>query len=717
MFSASVDSFKHSIICDDLQQAYFWLDEAYRTVSDSDTYYAYKAIDAYAKLLKYSVDASQSQEVLQSVADYFATRTDSFSLRMLAVAYSGLGTYWFIVDAEKSITYYDAARMYSAQVGDEVFAAYTVLLSSEAYEKDNHHIESAMLSRRILDNKVSEKYPILRFVAQLQLYKVYTQMRAPDMVKQYGDIIEREGFYLTDLYYEADFLFLKANHYLYIGKYEDALDCSLRLLQISELVGNAPKMWCLYLQSAKIYNYLGQYHEALRFIKICKDSPVYKHGVIFNSLYSSYHVDLFEALIYINMGNFEEAYAIIKKSNPPAKLKGMLEFGTGYYKCWESIYISRGDYHNAAHMLKKVNELHVRKYAQHAIQRSGDIDNLYQSDTTIISQDVMLVRKNSDLLSAKMKLILCGLIGLVIVVSMVLVRMLIIRYRRNESERIDIEQRERLEREVARQTKQLVQQKNEISNRNTDIVRSQAYARVIQEGVLPDISKFNYSEFRGSFIVYKIANVISSNLYWFRQFDKYIVVCCADCFEHGVPGSLIIMVGITILSDVTMHRSSFVASEIINDFNLSLIRMMPDVNQRNAMGVSVVIIDTVQRRFNVAALNSSFGMCIGGQMQYVMGSKTHFGYIDEDIEPVEYTDTFVDYSAGDSIYLYTDGVNSIVGGTAGEKLGQSRFREILNRSVGIPIEERGAHIEKWLNEWSRDAVQKVDYSIVGFELA
>ena len=362
------------------------------------------------------------------------------------------------------------------------------------------------------------------------------------------------------------------------------------------------------------------------------------------------------------------------------------------------------------------HNLHTNKYAQHSIQRSDDIDNIYQSDTTIINQDALLIRKNNDISSAKMKLILWGLIALVIVIFAILVRMIIVRYRRNERERIDIELRERLEREVARQTRQLVQQKNEISNRNNDILLSQSYARVIQEGVLPDISKFTYPEFSGSFIIYKPADVVSSNLYWYRRFGQNIVVCCADCIETGVPGAMITMVALTILSDITHHRQSYIASEIINDFNMALVRMMSDINRRNSMGMSVVVVDTQKHRLNVAASNNKVAMYIDKQMHYVQGDECYLGVAGEENEQTLFTDTFINYASGDSVYLFTDGVNSLLSGMLGEKLTEKRFNEILMRSVGISIENRGKQIEKWLQEWTRDKVQKNDISIIGFEL-
>ena len=716
MFSASVDSFKNSIIVSDLKKASFWTDELYRTICDSDTYYAYQIINAYSKLTDTPSEAELTQNLIQSVINRFSERTDSFSLRILSVAYCTWGVFMYMVDTKQAIAHYDMARMYSSRIGDEAFAAYTVLLSSEAYEKDNLHVESAVLSRRILDSKIGQTVPMLRFIALLQLYKVYTQMRAYSMIETYGNIIENEGFYLTNLNYEVMYLFLKANSYIYVEKFYDAQECSQRLLQIAELVGNAPQVWCIYLQAAKIYCYLDEYAEAKHFINICKQNDIYKRKVVFNSLYSSYHVDLYEALINIKQKRFEDAITILTQSAPPQKLIGMLEFGTIYYQCLENIYVSRGDYHNAAQMVYAFHNLHTNKYAQHSIQRSDDIDNIYQSDTTIINQDALLIRKNNDISSAKMKLILWGLIALVIVIFAILVRMIIVRYRRNERERIDIELRERLEREVARQTRQLVQQKNEISNRNNDILLSQSYARVIQEGVLPDISKFTYPEFSGSFIIYKPADVVSSNLYWYRRFGQNIVVCCADCIETGVPGAMITMVALTILSDITHHRQSYIASEIINDFNMALVRMMSDINKRNSMGMSVVVVDTQKHRLNVAASNNKVAMYIDKQMHYVQGDECYLGVAGEENEQTLFTDTFINYASGDSVYLFTDGVNSLLSGMLGEKLTEKRFNEILMRSVGISIENRGKQIEKWLQEWTRDKVQKNDISIIGFEL-
>ncbi len=718
IFSASVDSFKNSIIVNDVKKLIFFNDELYRTICDSDTYYAYKVTDATIMQVDIAMHSSNASSILQSAINYFSARTDSFSQKILSIAYCALGLYAYSFDSNQSMSYFEASRTHSLTIGDEVFAAYTVLLSSEVYERENMHVEAAVLSRRILDSQMGQTVPMLRFMALLQLYKLYTQMRAYSMVDVYGKMIEDDGFYLTNLNYEVRYLFFKANKHIAKGQFTEAQECSQRLLQISELVSGMQLVWCIYLQAAKIYCYMGEYDEMMYYINICKQYDIYKNKTVFSSLYSSYHVDLYEALMHIKQGRYEDAMAILKRSMPPAKFVKMLEFGTIYYKCLEDIYVSRGDYHNAAKMVQALSQLHSDKYVQHSIQRSGDIDNIYQSDTTIISQDAILIKKNNDISLLKMKLILCALITIVVIILAILVHMLIVRYRRKERENIDIELRERLEREVARQTRQLVQQKNEISNRNTDIRRSRLYARVIQEGVLPDISKFVYPEFSGSFVIYKPADVVSSNIYWYRRFGQFIVVCCADCMETGVPGAMITMVGLTILSDITQRRQSYVASEIVSDFNINLMHMMSDINRRNSMSMSLVVVDTQKHRLNVAASNSKVAMYIGGQMHYVDGDDYYLGVAGEDGEQEQghFTDTYINYTSGDSVYLYTDSVYSLLGGSQGEKLTERRFAEILSHSVKIGIEHRGEQMEKWLNEWMHNNAQKNDMSIIAFEL-
>ena len=161
-------------------------------------------------------------------------------------------------------------------------------------------------------------------------------MRANSMVDFFADIIEKDGFYLNDLSFETDYIFFKANYYIYTNRYEEALECSHRLMQIVELVGNVPKVWRVNMQAAKIHYYLDNLTEAKRYIDICKKSDVYTRKIIFNSLYSSYHVDVYEAMILIKQNQFSEARAILQHSNPPEKLCNMLEFGTCYYHAFEA---------------------------------------------------------------------------------------------------------------------------------------------------------------------------------------------------------------------------------------------------------------------------------------------------------------------------------------------------------------------------------------------
>lgn len=711
VFEATVDSFRNCFISGRLKTAHLWIDAAYRSVCDSDTYYAYKGVESYVRIADGSIVGLKDD--ITSVIRHFNDRSDTFGIRMLSTAYSSLGNYMLVTDYEKAITYYDIAIVMADRIGDMDFKTYNKILKSEAYQRANKNVEAAIYSREVIDSKIGGQSQILRFMAQTQLYKIYTKIRANSMVEHYGEMIESEGYYNTSLTLEARYLLRKTDYLIATEQYKAAHECSTRLLQTCELTGTGMEIWRVHLQAAKVLAAIGEYNEAQKHVDICKKDAIYVQGHKYTSLYSSYHVDLVEAWIALERQQIGNALRILNESKPPQTLLDDVEYGLSYYRCKELIYSRMGDYKNAVKMVDKSNKLREQSYEMNARQRAVDLDNIYRNDTTLLNQDVVLARKSQDLSSAQNRIIIGILMLVMLVLIFIVVKSAITRYKRREEERRDIEKRKNLENEITRQTKQLRTQKDEISKRNLDIMLSQSYARVIQKGVLPDPAELNFKEFSGTFVIYKPVDVVSGDFYWFRRFGNNIVICCADCSGYGVPGAMMTMIGLTLLSDITRNRTTYVASELLEDLDVALLNMMPDIRRSDAMNVSMVIVDTENHKLNIALAHQNMILKIGNDMIHVTGDTRRVGFVGKQDK---FTDAFYDYSKGDSFYLYTDGVYALPGGVYGDKLTPKRFMEIITKSLSESIENRDTKIMHDLAVWLDGNDQADDYSIVGIEL-
>lgn len=714
-FTSSVDSFMVSFINMDRGKSQFWRDAAYRSVNDSDSYNGYKALELHVGITDGSI--VDRKEEIDALIDYFYGREDTFGIKMLSMCYGLMGGFWLMTEYGKSVTYYEMAGLLADKISSKTLKTYDVLRLSEAYNRMGNYVDAAYYMRQQLEDEYCKNPSVIRFQTEIQLYSIYTHMRVNSLVEYYGRMIEKEGYYLTNLMFESSYLLRKADYLMSTGQAQAAYDeCTVRLLQTSELTGAEIDLWRVNLQAAKILTALGRYEEAERHVEKCKKMKYYVRGFKYTRAYSNYHVDLIEAWINYYRNRTERALEILLESNPPQETLNEYEFGTSYYRCLEMIYGKLGDYRKAVKMVEASKNLREKSVALNAEQRSQDLDNMYRSDTTIINQDMMLMRKNHDVTSAQRRIVLWMLSALMLVLAAMLIRLVVIRYRWKESAEKDLRQKEKLEKEIMRQTLQLTEQKNEISKKNQDIIMSQSYARVIQEGVLPDPAELDNEKISGSFVIYKPVDVVSGDFYWFRRFGNYMVVCCADCLGRGVPGAMMTMVGLTLLNDITTSREKFVASQLLEDLDKALLNMMPDIRRSDSMDVSIAVVDLENKRVDVSTANQDFVVCQDGKMKLYSGVRRHVGFasIRDMVEP--FADYIFDMKKGDSLYLYTDGVLSLSGGEMGENLTSERFVRMLSECSQIDVRSRSGSVNKALSDWCGCNNPMDDYSIVCIEM-
>ena len=88
---------------------------------------------------------------------------------------------------------------------------------------------------------------------------------------------------------------------------------------------------------------------------------------------------------------------------------------------------------------------------------------------------------------------------------------------------------------------------NQTAGRIEDSIR---YAEKIQHAMLPPPEDLNLCHIDGSFIFFNPLDIVSGDFYWFRQNGNKLLVCCADCTGHGVPGAFMSMIASTMIGEI-----------------------------------------------------------------------------------------------------------------------------------------------------------------------
>jgi len=123
------------------------------------------------------------------------------------------------------------------------------------------------------------------------------------------------------------------------------------------------------------------------------------------------------------------------------------------------------------------------------------------------------------------------------IVACILILISVIRYVIKRRERLLIENQERLQNALDERTKEVVEQKELLEIKNKDITDSILYAKNIQQAMLPAVGQLN-RYFPESLVYFKPRDIVSGDFYWVEEFGEIVVVACADCTGHGVPGAV-----------------------------------------------------------------------------------------------------------------------------------------------------------------------------------
>ena len=274
----------------------------------------------------------------------------------------------------------------------------------------------------------------------------------------------------------------------------------------------------------------------------------------------------------------------------------------------------------------------------------------------------------------------------------------------------------------------LIHYKKENDNYNEDlkkqrdeIVDSLNYAKIIQESILPSESLFS-NFFKSQFFLYKPKDIVSGDFYWAATKNKNLYFALCDCTGHGVPGSLLSMIGYDALNYINSLENINGSAHFMNKLN----GYFTDSRAQGRMRFNDTM-DMVMVMFNP----NSKQLCISGSKQKVIILRNgkileyntdHLNLGDDfGVTNRSFTEEMVTLEKNDIIYLFTDGYVDQFGGESGKKMKYPRFRKLLLEIGDKPLSTQKEELEIYLNQW-RTENNKVSYeqlddiSVIGFQV-
>ena len=257
-----------------------------------------------------------------------------------------------------------------------------------------------------------------------------------------------------------------------------------------------------------------------------------------------------------------------------------------------------------------------------------------------------------------------------------------------------------------------------IEENNKNMMDSINYAKLIQDAMLPEKAVLtNY--FPNSLIIYRPKDIVSGDFYWFVERDKKLFIAVADCTGHGVPGSLMSMIGYSLLNEIVNVKKVRRPSEILSHLNRGIRRTLKQDktgNQRcDGMDIALCAIDRDKHQIEFAGANRHLIFFRDKELEMVRGNKFGIGGL-HDESVIAFTNHNISYDFGDIIYMCTDGYADQFGGTKGKRMMTRNMIKILEKSLSFGVGEQEQLLNHWLDKWQGNYEQTDDILLIGIQL-
>lgn len=278
----------------------------------------------------------------------------------------------------------------------------------------------------------------------------------------------------------------------------------------------------------------------------------------------------------------------------------------------------------------------------------------------------------------------------------------------------------RLEKEVKERTAEIELQKEELSEKNQDILGSIQYAQRIQQAILPTRELVN-ELLPDSFILYRPRDIVSGDFYWVAKVhnsaDRNLVVfAAADCTGHGVPGAFVSIIGNNFLQLGQSEPSVNTPAEALNFLNKGVSDTFTtgvgDNIVRDGMDIALCAIDfDNDLLFFAGAKNPVYIIrkdegehpieptlrAEGYALFELKGDKQPIGHYVGEFLP--FNDKEFKLLKGDTIYVFSDGYPDQFGGEKGKKFMARRFKNMLLSIQGKSMADQQTHLDNALEDW------------------
>ena len=263
-------------------------------------------------------------------------------------------------------------------------------------------------------------------------------------------------------------------------------------------------------------------------------------------------------------------------------------------------------------------------------------------------------------------------------------------------------------------TAEIQEQKDQLEEKNQNILDSIRYAKRIQEAVTPTESQMK-KFFPEHFVLWRPRDIVSGDFFWMMHKGNKVVVAAADCTGHGVPGAFMSIMGISFLNQIANMPEVKNAADALNHLRSNVITSLnqegSETDTKDGMDISLCVYNFEEMIMEFSGAYNPLYMIRDGELSVVKADRMPVGVHDRMDKP--FTNNKFTMMKGDVYYILSDGYIDQFGGEKGKKFMTRRFKELLLTIYDKPMDEQSRILEETLLKWRGEIEQVDDIIIIG----
>jgi serine phosphatase RsbU (regulator of sigma subunit)/tetratricopeptide (TPR) repeat protein len=272
-----------------------------------------------------------------------------------------------------------------------------------------------------------------------------------------------------------------------------------------------------------------------------------------------------------------------------------------------------------------------------------------------------------------------------------------------------------------RQKNIIEEQKDLVEEKQKEILDSINYAKRIQNAILPS-QRVVTNLLPEHFILYLPKDIVAGDFYWMESVNDTsnpknhaVLFAAADCTGHGVPGAMVSVVCNNSLNRSVREYGLTDPGKILDKTREIVVQEFEksDEDVKDGMDISLCSLSLDAKTLSWAGANNPLWIIRNSELIEFKPDKQPIGKIEN---PKSFATQTIQLQKGDSIYIFTDGLQDQFGGEKGKKFKASKLKEILLSMQQQPLPNQKETLKEAFINWKGRLEQVDDVCVIGVRI-